>query len=105
MTKNVATGQQINPGQCIGPSEDWQSEHLGPCNEPIDPSSESWCRAHEEERRAYYSLRFKELGGLVGRLKRTKPRSPEGRRAWIRKQFALLNQELRSGYADQADGD
>ena len=37
---------------------------------------------------------------MVGRLKYTEARTPEGRRAWIRKQFAQLNQELREGYAN-----
>ena len=42
----------------------------------------------------------------MGRLKQTQARSPGGRRAWIRKQFALLNQELRSGYSKQVgEGD
>jgi hypothetical protein len=94
--------EQRCTAQCIGPAEDWQSERPGPCKEPIDPaSSKACCTTHERERRAYFSRRFKELGGLVGRLKRTEARSAKGRRAWIRNQFARLNKELRSGYPEQ----
>ena len=91
--------------KCKGPSDDWQSERPGPCNEPVDPSSKYWCRFHHEERRAYYSRRFKELGGLISGLRRTPPHSAKGRREWIRRQFAQLNQEMRSGnrYKDAED--
>ena len=78
--------------------EDWQSESPGPCNEPVDPSSKAWCRVHEQERRDYYSRRFRELGGRVSGLSRTKPRSAKGRRAWIRNQFAQLSKAMRSGH-------
>ena len=92
--------EQRYAAQCSGPAADWQSERPGPCKEPIDPASKAWCTTHERERRAYFSRRFKELGGLVGRLKQTEARSPKGRRAWIRNQFALLNKESRSGYPE-----
>ena len=87
-----------NSATCSGPCEEWESERPGPCSEPVNPSSKAWCTAHQEERRTYYGRRFRELGGLVSRLRRTKPRSAKGRRAWIRNQFAQLNQELRRGY-------
>ena len=94
--------EQRYAAQCSSPAEDWQSERPGPCKEPIDPaSSKACCTTHERERRAYFSRRFKELGGLVGRLKQTEARSPKGRNAWIRNQFASLNKELRSGYPEQ----
>ena len=86
---------------CSGPCAEWESAQPGPCIQPVDPSSTAWCTVHEEERRAYYGRRFKELGGLVSGLRRTEARSTKGRRDWIRRQFAQLSRELRSGYRDR----
>ena len=89
---------------CSGPSQDWHSERPGPCAEPVVPFSKAWCSVHETERRAYYAKKFRELGGRVSSLRKSQPRSQKARNAWIRKEFARLNRELKAGYRSEQPG-